>query len=175
MKTKACLILASVLLAPVSTSLSAEEKITGAFGLKLGQILSSQMIETSELAFTYESDDIYLFSPEKKFRSFSAYVVGITPKSRKIYSISAMGIMDDDSTCKKEQALIMAILKKKYGEVKKLSSLQLIMQRNRSVITECSGLSDEALGIMYSDSMLAELAELERIELESSNVDSSGL
>lgn len=59
MKTKAFLILASVLLAPVSTSLSAEEKITGAFGVKLGQILSSQMIKTSELAFTDRGDDIY--------------------------------------------------------------------------------------------------------------------
>lgn len=41
MKIKAFLILASVLLASVSTSLSAAEKITGAFGVKLGQILSS--------------------------------------------------------------------------------------------------------------------------------------
>lgn len=39
MKIKAFLILAAVLLASVSTSLSAEEKITGAFGVKLGQII----------------------------------------------------------------------------------------------------------------------------------------
>ena len=71
MKIKEFLILASVLLTPVSTLLSAEEKITGAFGVNLGEILSSQMIKTSELAFTYRSDDTYSFSPDKKFRSFS--------------------------------------------------------------------------------------------------------
>ena len=67
MKIKAFLILASVLLASVSTSLSAEEKITGAFGVKLGQILSAQMIKTSELAFPDRDDYTYSFSPDKKF------------------------------------------------------------------------------------------------------------
>ena len=184
MKTKAFLILASVLLAPVSTALSAEEKITGAFGLKLGQILSSQMIETSELAFTYKGDDTYSFSPEKEFRSFSTYMVKITPKTRKIYSISAEGNIRSASACGKEQALIMAIIKKKYGEVNELSSLlssliswaeiKIITQGNRrSVGTRCS-ISD-TLEIVYSDLKLADLAENERIELESSKVDSSGL
>ena len=186
MKIKAFLILASVLLAPVSTSLSAEEKITGAFGVKLGQILSSQMIKTSELAFTDEGDDTYSFSPDKKFRSFSTYMIKITPKTRKIYSISAEGKIYSDPTCEEEQALIMAIIKKKYEEVNELSSLlsgllswaelQIITQGNRrSVGTICRELSSDTLTIMYSDSKLAELAENERIELESSKVDSSGL
>ena len=101
MKIKAFLILASVLLAPVSTSLSAAEKITGAFGVKLGQILSAQMIKTSELAFTYKDDYRYIFFPDKKLRSFSYYRIEITPKTRKIYSIAALGGMDDDSTYEK--------------------------------------------------------------------------
>ena len=95
MKIKAFLILASVLLAPVSTSLSAKENITGAFGVKLGQTLSSQMIKTSELKFTYEGDDRYSFSPDKKFRSFSTYTIKITPKTRKIYFISAKKEMSE--------------------------------------------------------------------------------
>ena len=177
MKTKAFLILASVLLASVSTSLSAAEKITGAFGVKLGQVLSSQMIKTS----AFLGDNKYSFDPEKKFRSFSTYLIEITPKTRKIYSISAMGDMDDDPTCEEEQALIMAIIKKKYGGRIVESSLfferQIISQGNRSVATTCSGglFDDETLSIKYSDSKLEELAENERIELESSNVDSSGL
>ena len=178
MKTKAFLILASVLLAPVSTSLSAEEKITGAFGVKLGQVLSSQMIKNSELAFTYVGNNIYRFYPDKKFRSFSIYLIGITPKTRKIRGISAMGDMDDDSTCEREQALIMAIIKKKYGEIVKnpfSNSRQVIIQGNRAVTTECSGLFDVRLIINYLDTKLEELAENERIELESSKVDSSGL
>lgn len=85
--------------------------------------------------------------------------------------------MDDDSTCKKEQALIMAIIKKKYGEIKKvpLSILQIISQGNRGVGTRCSGLFDGSLSIIYADSNLVELAENERITVESSKIDSSGL
>ena len=186
MKIKACLILASVLFASVSTALSAEEEITGAFGIKLGQILSWQMIRDSELAFTHGIDNMYSFYPEKKFRSFSFYSIAITPKTRRIYNIFASGDMDDDSTCEKEQALIMAILKQKYGEVDKLSSAlasldphyinpQIIEQGDRKVGTVCSRLPDVDLSISYSDSRLSELAENERIELESSKVDSSGL
>lgn len=196
MKTKAFLILASVLLAPVSTSLSAEEKITGAFGVKLGQILDSQFVDrispnqTALLKLGQKLDYqfiqgkrsknnkyTYIFYPDKKFPSFSNYIFSITPKTRKIYSISAIGDMDDDSTCEKEQALIMAIIKKKYGEIRKnkLSGLQAIMQGNRSVATQCSGLFDVTLSITYIDSKLSDLAENERIELESSKVDSSGL
>ena len=178
MKIKAFLILASVLLAPVSKSLSAEENITGAFGVKLGQTLSSQMIETSELKFTYESDDTYFFSPEKKFRSFSTYTIKITPKTRKIYSISAKGGKDehDDSTCEKEQALIMAIIKKKYWEIEQQYSSfspygkQVINQGNRSVAIQCGGIYNEPLNIRYLDSKLSELAENERVALERSKV-----
>ena len=176
-KIKAFLILASVLLASVSTSLSAEEKITGAFGVKFGQILDSQSIEG-----TYErfGDDkyTYIFYPDKKFRSFSNYFISITPKTRKIYGVGAIGDMDDDSTCEKEQALIMAIIKKKYrGEIEKheLFSQQTIVQDNRGIATICRGLSNVNLVITYMDTKLSELAENERIDLESSKVDSSGL
>ena len=243
MKIKELLILASVLLAPVSTSLSAKENITGAFGVKLGQTLSSQMIKTSELKFTYEGDDRYSFSPDKKFRSFSTYTIKITPKTRKIYFISAKkekkygridlidpysaeadlldalpGQLDtpslgdigaaqagarldrayeedgnaflqaeqpsstesrdehDDSTCEKEQALIMAIIKKKYWEIEQQYSSfspygkQVINQGNRSVAIQCGGMYNAPLNIRYLDSKLSELAENERVALERSKV-----
>ena len=247
MKIKEFLILASVLLAPVSTSLSAKENITGAFGVKLGQTLSSQMIKTSELKFTYEGDDRYSFSPDKKFRSFSTYTIKITPKTRKIYFISAKKEMSepekkegwidlssmygagtdlfdrtyqpdslppgeigaaqagarldsayeedgnaflqaeqlsstesrdehDDSTCEKEQALIMAIIKKKYWEIEQQYSSfspygkQVINQGNRSVAIQCGGIYNAPLNIRYLDSKLSELAENERVALERSKV-----
>ena len=248
MKIKAFLILASVLLAPVSKSLGAEENITGAFGVKLGQTLSSQMIKTSELKFTYEGDDRYSFSPDKKFRSFSTYTIKITPKTRKIYFISAKKEMSepkkkyggfdfsdsygadavlfdeaaaqkntpslgdigaaqagarldrayeedgnaflqaeqpsstesrdehDDSTCEKEQALIMAIIKKKYWEIEQQYSSfspygkQVINQGNRSVAIQCGGMYNAPLNIRYLDSKLSELAENERVALERSKV-----
>ena len=104
----------------------------------------------------------------------------------KVYGTAVIGGMDNDSTCKKDQALIMAIIKKKYGEVDKLSSAlasfephlinpQIIEQGDRRVATVCSRLPDVDLYIFYYDNRLQELAENERIELEISKVDSSGL
>ena len=192
MKIKAFLILASVLLAPVSTSLSAAEKITGAFGVKLGQTLDSQPVDrispnqTALLKLGQKLDYqfiqgkrskikyTYIFYPNKRFRSFSNYIFSITPKTRKIYSISAEGKIRSDSACEKERALIMALLTKKYGEKNPYGPF-ISQGSNRWVATKCSGLFDVTLSIKYWDSKLKELAENERIELESSNVDSSGL
>ena len=71
--------------------------------------------------------------------------------------------MDNASTCKEEQALIMAIIKKKYGEVDELSSAlasfdphfinkQIIEQGDRRVVTACSRLPDVDL---YISSLLS--------------------
>ena len=89
--------------------------------------------------------------------------------------------MENDPSCKKEQALVMAILQKKYGKVEKdqlfssLYDIKQINQGNRYVLTKCSGFSDVSLDIRYKDKKLETLAENERILLESEKVDSSGL
>ena len=172
MRIKVFTVLMSALLISISSSLSAEEKITGAFGLKLGQTYTPQ--EAIDVI-----DDVYLFNPKRKFRSFSKYLVQITPKTHKVYAITGVGGMANDSFCEKEQALIMAILQKKYGKVQEdqfsLHDTEQIRQGNRVVGTQCSGFVDVNLFIVYLDEKLVKLAENERIALESEKVDSSGL
>ena len=179
MKTKVFTVLISALFISISSSLSAEEKITGAFGLKLGQTFTPQ--EAIGKGSLTDGTPVYQFSPRKKFRSFSAYYALITPKTYKVYAISGIGDMENNPSCKKEQALVMAILQKKYGKVEKdvlfsgLYDIKEIDQGNRYVLTKCSGFVDVSLNIRYKDKKLEKLAESERINLESGKVDSSGL
>lgn len=161
------------------TTAQAEEKLSGAFGIKLGQIFKPQ--EAIGKGSLTDGTPMYQFSPKKKFRSFSTYYALITPKSHKVYSIWGIGNMENDPSCKKEQALVMAILQKKYGKIEKdqlfssLYDVKQIDQGNRYVLTKCSGFGDVTLDIRYKDKKLEQLAENERIILESEKVDSSGL
>jgi len=179
MKNNVFVVLIAVVALSVSAPVNAEEKITGAFGIKLGQTFNPQdAIGKSSLT---DGTPMYQFSPKKKFRSFSTYYVLITPKTHKVYAIWGIGAMENDPSCKKEQALVMAILQKKYGKVEKdqlfssLYDIKQIDQGNRYVLTKCSGFGDVTLDIRYKDRKLEEQAEKERIILESEKVDSSGL
>ncbi|MFC1524650.1 hypothetical protein ACFL6N_07660, partial [Thermodesulfobacteriota bacterium] len=105
----------------------------------------------------------------------------ITPMTHKVYAIWGVGSIENDPTCKKEQALIMAILQEKYGKEEKeqlfssLYDFKQIDQGNRYVMTKCSGFSDVSIDIRYKDKKLETLAENERIIMESKKVNSSGL
>lgn len=162
-----------------ASTTNAEEKITGAFGVELGQTFNPQ--EAIGKGSLTDGTPMYQFSPKNKFRSFSTYYVSITPKTHKIYSIWAIGNMENDPSCKKEQALVMAILQKKYGKMEEdqlfssLYDIKQIDQGDRYVLTKCSGLGDVSIDIRYKDKQLEEQAEKERILLESEKVDSSGL
>ena len=179
MKNVVSVVLAAVLALLISSTVNAEEKITGAFGMELGQAFNPQ--EAIGKGSLTDGTPMYQFSPKKKFRSFSTYYALITPKTHKVYSIWAAGSTENDPSCKKEQALVMAILQKKYGKVKKgqlfssLYDIKEIDQGNRYVSTKCSGFGNVSLDIRYKDKKLEEQAEKERIILESAKVDSSGL
>ncbi|OGT18845.1 MAG: hypothetical protein A2V90_02705 [Gammaproteobacteria bacterium RBG_16_57_12] len=155
------------------------EKIGGAFGKELGQVFEpSSAIGKGELT---DGTPMFQFNPENTFRSFSKYYVMITPKTHKIYSIWGIGTMQNDPICKKEQEVIMEILKKKYGQPKKkdlamnLFDAEMIDHGDRVIVTKCSGFMDTTIDIRYTDQNLKEIANKERIEIEGNKLDSSGL
>jgi hypothetical protein len=158
---------------------NAGDKITGAFGVNLGDTFNpDSAIGKGSLT---DGTPMYQFKPAKTFRSFTKYFALITPKTNRVYAIWGIGQMENDPTCKKEQKLIMAILQDKYGKQDKkdlFSSLydaEMISQGNRYIMTKCSGFTDVTIDIRYKDSKLEKLAENERIQLESKKLDSSGL
>lgn len=168
-----------LMLLSISFNSIAEEKITSAFGLNLGEEFDiTSSIGESSLT---DGTPLYLFEARKKFRSFANYYVMVTPKTRKIYSIWGIGQIENKPSCKKEQALVMAILQKKYGKPEKggltssFRDIKSIDQGNRSVLTKCTGYSDVTIEVRYTDKRLEDVAENERILIESEKLDSSAL
>lgn len=149
------------------------EKIAGAFGLKFGDEIDSSSSVISEKYYN-KVNDSYDFTPKKPFRSFSTYLVSITPKTRLIYRIHAAGVMENNSACTDEQKVIMSLLEKKYG---KTEVDNIIAQEDpmMTVAVNCSGDSKVSIYINYMDFDLSFQSEKERLEIEGEKVDSSGL
>ena len=165
------IIVATLLISTIGFS---QDKIEGAFGMVLGSVYDPS--NTINIGSLTDGTPMYQFNPSQKFRSFNRYYVMITPKSNKIYSIWGIGDVENTEKGKKEQALIISILKNKYGESEKeglfdsLSDLKQIDQGNRYIIVKVSGYSDVTIEIRYYDKSLAELAEQERIEIKASQI-----
>lgn len=171
--------LALVCLVAFAQNATAAEKIEGAFGMKLGEVFEpAKAVGKSELT---DGTPMYEFAPEKTFRSFKKYFVLITPKTNRIYSIWGIGSAENTPTAQKEQALIMEILRQKYGEGEKqgifdaMTDLTRVNQGERQVMVKISGITDVTIDIRYYDAPLTKLAEKERLEIEAKKVDSSSL
>jgi len=167
----------ALILATVSAV--AADKIEGAFGLKLGASFNPDAAIGK--AETTSKEPMYQFEPEKPFRSFNRYYVLITPKSKRIYQIWAIGPADNPQACAVEQKVIVTALIEKYGQSEKpglfdkLSNREAISQGNVLVSVECSAALRGVIEIRYTDLENQKLAEQERIEEEVSKVDKSGL
>jgi len=156
-----------------------QKSISGAFGIELGaKFDTTSIIGKGSLT---DGTPMYMFEPEKPFRSFSKYYVLITPKTNKVYGIWGIGEIDSDPMCTKEQDLLMAILNKKYGETDDQGLMSTIVDAKtitigeRYITSKCSGYSDVTIDIRYYDENLKSISEKERIEIESEKLDSSGL
>jgi len=168
-----------ILFCSLISAIFAQEKITEAFGQKLG----GDFDPSSAIGKTALTDGtpMYEFSPSKTFRSFKRYYVMITPTTHKIYSIWAIGTFENTATAKKEQALLMELLIQKYGEEKKegifdaMSDVKRIDKGDRDILLKISGFTDVTLDIRYYDRPLEKLAEKERLAIEAKKVDASAL
>jgi hypothetical protein len=157
----------------------AADKLEGAFGKKLGDVFDpSSAIDTSKLT---DGTPMYEFSTTNDFRSFKRYYVMVTPTTHKIYSIWGIGNVENTEAGQKEQAVIMELLKQKYGTEGKqglldtMGDVKRISQGSRYVLTKLSGFLDVTLDIRYYDADLEKVAEKERLAEETKNADKSGL
>lgn len=168
----------SVSEAKVARALPAFEKIEGAFGKKLGeQFDPAAAIGGSKLT---DGTPMYEFSTTTGFRSFTRYYALITPTTHKIYSIWGIGNVENSQAGQKEQAVVMELLKEKYGAEKTglfdtLGDTKRVSQGDRYVLTKTSGFGEVTLEIRYYDGELAKLAEKERLSSEVQKADKTGL
>jgi hypothetical protein len=163
----------------VALSAFATDKIESAFGKKLGDVFEpSSAVGTSKLT---DGTPMYEFSTTNGFRSFKRYYVLITPTTHRIYSIWGIGSVDNTAAGQKEQAVIMEILKEKYGSEAKqglldsIGDVKRVSQGNRYIVTKLTGFTDVTLDIRYYDEDVEKAAEEERLADETKKADKSGL
>lgn len=164
---------------PPAPAVATFSKIEGAFGLKLGEIFDpSSAVDTGKLP---DGTPTYEFNSATPFRSFDHYYVLITPTTHKIYSICAMESFDNQETAQKEQAVVMEMLKGKYGPESPqgvsdtLENAEVIEQGNRRVGAKVNGFTDVTLVLLYNDGDLEKQAEQERVAGEVQGTDKTGL
>ncbi len=168
-----------ILFGVATETIDAKQKISGAFGMTLGQKFDpSSAIGRSALT---DGTPMYQFDTKRPFRSFNSYYVMISPITKMVYSIWGIGKIESRGKCKKEQALIVEILRGKYGEPEDEGMAETLLDAvkfdhgNRHIIVKCAGFMDDSIEIRYYDRKLEKLAEKERIKIEAKKVDSSVL
>jgi hypothetical protein len=178
MKTTITSMLA-VWLSIMAFSALAAEKIEGGFGKKLGETfdpsLATSTSTNSEGAIMYE------FTPTNAVRSFKRYFVMITPTTHKIYCVMAIGNVESTTAGRKEQSVIMDVLREKYGSefkigpIDSMGDVKRIKQGSRNIVTTLSGHPNHIIDIKCYDDDLEKLAEKEHVAKETANIDKSGL
>jgi len=151
----------------------ASEKIKGVFGLTLGEPIDSSIVvfKDNDSLFT----NYHTFTPTKEKRSplFDKYYVSITPKTRRVASIRAVGYYErlKFEDVSKRRIALMYLLWKKYGIGDFEGSATKIEQQCRGVRIgieiKYRFESREVLGIevYYYDGDMLKLQNQEREEL----------
>jgi hypothetical protein len=162
-------------------SASGAEQIQGAFGIRFGQEFTpSQAVKIRK---TKAGDPMYQFVPKAPYEAFTTYYVLTTPTSNSVYCIWAIGPQCEKADAIAQQAVLMKLLREKYGEIEKpelpsevIERRQRIKNYPREVSCFVGGISSFSnLEIQYLDTRLEELAEKERIEAKAATVDAVGL
>lgn len=152
------------------------ERIQEAFGMRLGMEFSPT--DNPRSYTTLNGERAYFFTPVSPARSFDYYMVQITPVTHQIYTIIAVGKSGDVQTCRKVRAAMMGPLMETYGPSTKLGPVrgfefeidyEVILQPDtrRGVAIVCGGIAPIILQMLYVDNALAQLADQERLRLES--------
>lgn len=162
-------------------------RITGAFGLKLGQVFDPKYAtgtnQTPE-SMTSKGEFIkmqmvgYNFKPRHPLPNFERYEVGVTPCSNYVYSIGVSADFESFSSAREEQEKLLAALQEKYGKATFDSRTNgvyrswsyTIKQGTREVWLSLSRDTDPiSLFLDYGDTALHSQAEREQAEIEAAN------
>jgi hypothetical protein len=162
-----------------SNNVSAAQQITGAFGVVLGTRVN--LAAYTKAGETQDKTPLYSFAPKSPIQGFTHYYFAATPKTGIIYEVWAAGDCESAAVCNKQRAVVLDLLKKKYGPEDKpqlfqdLYDADIITRGDRYIMVKCTGIMSITINLRYCDSNLEKQAEKERIELEGKKTDDSGL
>lgn len=169
-------VLALLAFSTMSPDAGAVEPIEEAFGLTIGAEFVPA--DGPEAYTTLNGVRAYYFAPETPSPFFTLYLAQITPITHLVHTVIAIGPGPDLQTCLEHRANLMPDLTERYGESFNFQppagpayekDYEIILQadQKRGVGVTCGGNADVILQIIYVDDVLSDLAELERLQLQS--------
>lgn len=139
---------------------AADSVIKEAFGIKLGEPLDVTGLELlSDDKTDTDGGEVYVFVPDHPYAPLNEYSVVVSPRTKTVYSVRAVGIVKNGSTCKAEMEKLAKVLTKKYGRRKpdpaaKFSGAPRVIfgSGSRRITVSCSGiLFNYKLKLVYKD------------------------
>ncbi|MFQ5487579.1 MAG: hypothetical protein ACE5ET_03915 [Gammaproteobacteria bacterium] len=162
---------------------AAEMVIKEAFGISLGEPLDVTALELQALdEKDRKGGEAYVFVPQHPYEPLNEYTVVVTPLTKTVYSIQAVGTFKNRTACKAEMGQLEQLLARKYGRrnadpaAKFTGSSRIVFGSGpRKITVSCSGIfTHYKLKLIYQDKSI-DLTEKKGVVQESGSRDSSGL
>lgn len=142
--------LLALILSALTFTAAGKENIEGAFGLKFGDVFEPKTAPVS-----YYNSAAYEFEPEKPSSSFTKYVVFITPNTRRIFRIMAIGQGSDSETAVKRSKALGALLHQKYGDGVQRQGAPIVQGEKRQILVSVGeNKSANEFRVIYQDTAL---------------------
>lgn len=181
-KIRYILPLALSLLSPLTTTAqeTKTKEITGAFGIKLGQVIDTESEKYKPLKGG-EGEFMYTFEPEQRAGNFQVYAVIVTPTSKKVYVVGCSSDFKAETEASAKYAAVLKALEGIYGKFEVVdtklnygakSQHKLIVGKRMIIIEQKNGVKNE-VSMAYMDLDGVKLSDKERVDIESSKIDPS--
>ena len=176
------------LLTALSGIAVAEEEIAGAFGMELGEQVSESDSRITEVEDSSRDAGLKLaFEPDHPFGALDQYHVLITPKTRKIYRVTAVGSFESASACEGELAVLQEALEERYGAtdenvgdtiVSSMSGVDVIRFGSppQRIVGTCIGsMGEHRVTLSYIHDEIEKRAKAERAQIGGGDYEGEGL
>jgi|GEM_PF-3291272 len=139
-------------------------EITGAFGMEFGTRIDIKNYKQLGLDTPYGLE--YAFIPDNPFAPLNNYSVFVTPKTHRVYQVSAGARFTSDKACSNVLIDLEQVLEKKYDKTSKAISKDFgsmprisFGKSSRTIEGNCSGfLFSKHLNLIYVDKQLRDQA-----------------
>jgi hypothetical protein len=155
------------------------EQIDGAFGLKFGQVFDpSKALATAK---TTAGETLYKVKPPTPNSYFDRYYVELTPNTKKIFHVWALGPVPSESEGKIRRDSLARAIEAKYHAKRGLFDndfARILLQGDTTITVKTSrqsGGGGYQLELRYKDATLAKEGNNEAVNNDVKKMDSSGL
>lgn len=151
-----------------------------AFGYKLGE--STNTSNLKKIATKTHAGDEYSFSPDNLYGVFNDYRIRVTPKTNRVFFISAKGEVKNRAECESEFGAVSSVLDKKYGKgtenlAAQMAGIKQLRYKgsNGRIVVQCLKVLQYEISVNYISDKVEKAAISERGELKSSSRNNSVL